>query len=357
MNRETPFNPDLPGYNPEQFKVPEDKPEHPVEVSPQEGKLKEQEINPEVAKSHEQLQTAIDQFREGTGFEIIKEDGKEVLVSKEGEKFYVSELTDPSDPSVKEAHSLLMKEFGRDMVEPMSWWKQAITEGLYRYNVIKNESGKVVSVSVVQQLEGDKNGAMFAEWFAYTNPDQANSAELSRHLLASSCESGLAGLKASGTKFRGFVGESVTDMETKENEGMHKRRMFFETAQGDVKEVPYSYPPSEFDNDTGKPDSETGPARLMVRMVDGSNDMSAAGFLDMVGSMYKEYLATPNDYHNLEAYGNAEIFIGRMLAKLRTAVAEAKDGRIFFMSEGEISTKKTEVESRGRKLIEVEPEE
>lgn len=354
MRGETPFNPDLPGYNPNEQRqeIPQE------DVKPErEETPREKEISPEVAESHEQLQAAIEQFREGTGFEIKREDGKEVLVSREGERFFVSELTDPSDPAVKEARSLLMEEFGRDMVEPMNWWKQAITEGLYRYNVIKNESGKIVSVSVVQPLEGGNKGTMFAEWFVYTDPNVKNSAELSRHVLASSCESGLADLRQSGTKFRGFVGESVSDMETRENDGMHKKRMFIETADGGVKEVPYEYPPSEFDSKTGKEDSDTGPARLMVRMVDGSNEMSSEDLLKMVDSMYKEYVGTANDYNDLEAYGRAQIYVDLMLAKLRDAISEAKGNRIFFMSGSEISARKEEVESAGRKFIEVEPEE
>lgn len=350
-----PENPDLPGYNPEKS----------VEAPPIQEASKEKEINPEAAESHKKLEVAIDQFRSGTSFEVVREEGKEVLVSPEGERFYVSELKDPSDKSVGAAHALLMKEFGKDMVEPISWWKHAIQEGLYKYNVVKNEGGEVVSVSVLQQLDlkqregstpGQPQEAMFAEWFVHTNPKQAKSDELSRHVLASACESGLGDLKASGVKFKGFVGESVTDLETKENEGMHKKRMFIETAQGDVREVPYFYPPSEFDDNTGKPDSETGPARLMARMLDSSKGMSVSDLLGMVGSMYQEYLATPDDYKNRPAYETAKAFIDNMLAKLESALAESKDGVVTFMSQGEIRAKESEIRDQGHNLIEVIPD-
>ena len=351
MSKETPsFNPDMPGYNPEQ----------PAEAPPVQEARQEKEISPEAAKSHEQLGIAIQEFRD-TSFDITKEGGKEVLVSKEGEKFSVEQLENPFDKSVKEAHNLLMEKFGKDVVEPISWWRHAIQEGLYRYNVVKNESGEVISVSVVQQLdmkqkEGGSDGAMFAEWFVHTKDGQANGAELSRHALASSCESGLADLKAGGVKFKGFVGESVTDMETKENEGMHKRRMFIETTQGDVREVPYSYPPSEFDDNTGKPDGETGPARLMARMADGSKEMPVSDLVGMVGSMYQEYLATPDDYKKPEAYETAKAFIENMLAKLQASLAESKDGVVTFMSEGEIRAKEAEIRDNGHNLIEVIPD-
>ena len=66
---------------------------------------------------------------------------------------------------------------------------------------------------------------MFAEWFVHTKDGQANGAELSRHALASSCESGLADLKAGGVKFKGFVGESVADMETKRTRECTKKNV------------------------------------------------------------------------------------------------------------------------------------
>ena len=89
----------MPGYNPEQ----------PAEAPPVQEARQEKEISPEAAKSHEQLGIAIQEFRD-TSFDITKEGGKEVLVSKEGERFSVEQLENPSDKSVKEAHDLLMEK-------------------------------------------------------------------------------------------------------------------------------------------------------------------------------------------------------------------------------------------------------
>ena len=348
-----PENPDLPGYNPEKS----------VEAPPKQGvspdSKEKKELPPDVAESHRQLGEMIAELKSHTNFERSRtENGREIITSPEGEKFTIREIKDPFDPVVKPMHTLLRREFGKDEVEPLSWVRHAIKEGLYAYHVIEDERGEVVSMAVTQplELEPDKTKGgdqpkeiMLAEWFIHTNPASANSRMMSKQLFASAGEYCLNKAQEEGAKFKGFVGELVTDVEKFMNRFGHKR-LYFEDVQGNIKEVPYYYGPSEFDTQTGAPGSEIGQEHLMVRLLDESPGMPVEEVLRIVTSAYREYVATPDDYDNPKAYETAKAFTDNMLAELRAALGEAKDGQVFFLSERERRAKTAELEAQGKKV-------
>ena len=350
------FNPDLPGYNPEQ----------PAEALPVQETSKEKEITPEAAESYRKLGEMIDGLKASTNFERSKtESGREVVTSPEGERFIVRQITNPLDPVVKEMHTLLRREFGKDEVEPLLWVRHAIKEGLYAYHVMEDEKGDVVTMSVTQPLElepdkskgaGQQKEMMLAEWFVHTNPASQNSRMLSKQLFASACEYSLGKAQEEGAVFKGFVGEMVSDVEKFMNRFGHKR-MYFEDAKGSVQEVPYYYPPSDFDTGTGKSGSETGQEHLMVRLLDDSGEMLVDEALRIVESAYREYVATPDDYDNPKAYETAKGFTDNMLGDLRTALSQAKDGKVFFMSERERRAKTSELEANGKEVVNVVTED
>ena len=85
--------------------------------------------------------------------------------------------------------------------------------------------------------------------------------------------------------------------------------------------------------------------------------MPTGEVLRIVESIYREYVAEPDNYDSLEAYQTAKAFTNKMLEDLRIALSEAKDGKVFSLSERERRKKSQELEVQGKELIETVTED
>jgi hypothetical protein len=168
---------------------------------------------------------AISPYKRETG-----PDGKETLISPEGEKFFIERLTNPEDPTVLAVQTLIENTFSENEVDSPKTTKEAIKSNSANYFVIKNESGELITLSCtsfenVVTPDGDtfdllepKQGIV-SVGFIITEPKFKNK-NLAKELYQSFYKHTISEAKQKQSIIKGVIGESVEKVEKiiKQNE-------------------------------------------------------------------------------------------------------------------------------------------
>jgi len=297
---------------------------------------------------------AISPYKRETG-----PDGKETLISPEGEKFFVERITDPEDPTVLAVQTLIENTFSANEVDSFETTKEAIRSNSANYFVIKNESGELVTLSCtsfenVVTPDGDtfdllepKQGVV-SVGFIITEPRIKNK-NLAKELYQSFYKHTISEARQNQSIIKGVVGESVEKVEKLLNK-MNRKRMYFTDQDGNVQEIKYICPPLIYDDEKSIPISDTAPEHLMFKAVDNQQEITTKDLLSIVKTIYKTFYI----FDSLQNEKSQEVNVKTVLEiyhNFEKELQQAQDGKIFLMSATERAEKKVELEAKGKKLI------
>lgn len=286
-------------------------------------------------------------------------DGKETLISPEGEKFFVERLTNPEDPTVLAVQSLIEKTFSENEVDSLETTKEAIRSNSANYFVIKNESDELVTLSCTSfenvvnpdsdtfDLLEPKQGIV-SVGFIITEPKFKNK-NLAKELYQSFYKRTISEARQNQSIIKGVVGESVEKVEKLLNK-MNRKRMYFNDQDGNVQEIKYICPPLIYDDEKSIPISDTSPEHLMFKAIDNQQEITTKDLLSIVKTIYKTFYI----FDSLQNEKSQEVNVKTVLEiyhQLEKELQQAQDGKIFLMSATERDAKRIELESKGKKLI------
>ncbi len=310
------------------------------------------------------MQGLIDELARTSRFERTRDqDGRERVISPERSEYGIRYVTNARDPVVKKIHDTMVKEFGKEESETLTWLRHTIRKDLNRYHVAETPDGAVAAFSNTQYLElesasGRENNpreSIIPIWHIVSDPRYRNQGVASE-LYQSFYQDALAEAKKRGNAVKGVIGEAVSSVEGFLNR-MGRKRMYFEDREGNVREVPYMCPPVDMDDVTGEPREEPVPEHIMVRLVNGEQTMPNEDLLRMVKAMYVEYVGAKDNYDSEEAYQKALGYNMGLLGELADAIGQSKDGAIFFMSREERDAKKEKIARANKEFREVSTED
>lgn len=335
------------------------------EYSPDAGGGQKLPERREVAqKSHRKMEGLIRELAATGKYERSGlSDKKEKIRSPEGEEYSLRLIENPKDPLVKKMHGLMVEEFTEDETETIGWLRHSIKEKLNYYHAIEAANGELAVYSNTQYLElepvagkeGEPREAIVPIWHIYT-ADEFRGKGLATELYQNFYQNALAEAQKRGNVLKAVIGEAVSTVETFLNR-MGRKRMYFEDAQGTIHEVPYLCPPIDMSTKTGEPLGPAVPEHLMVRMVNGDQEIPIGEVIRMVWAMYEEYTAAADNYDSREAYENARGYNRGLLDNLHKTLEQAKGGGVFLLSHNERETKQKELYKTGKELREVVAEE
>ena len=277
--------------------------------------------------------------------------GVETIRSPEGETFTIRKLAKPYEKVAKRTHDFMVEQFGKEESETLMWFRHTIKEGINDYHTVE-KNGEVVAFSNTRCLElepqeGKPQEAILTVWHISTE-DALRNKGLASELYQSFYHDAAEKMRERNQTMVGVVGEAVDKVESFLNR-MGRKRAYYEDADGNIREIPYQCPPVDMDSKTGEPLEEPVPEHVMIRMIDDRQEIRTEDLLRMVEAIYfREYLGVPDDYESPEAYGLARQSNADLLEGMRTALAAAKDGKVFFMSRQEREARREALRGQGR---------
>jgi len=276
------------------------------------------------------------------------------------DEFVLRVLHDPYDRSVDQMYKLMIVELSEEEAEIPEWIRHAIAEQLYWYHVVEKRDGTLVAFSSTQYLElkplqgmdAPPQESLFAVWFIITNPTfrrRGLAHALYERFLHEAC----AEAQARGQRLKAIIGEAVSSMESFLNP-MGRKRLYFEDERGDVHEAPYFAPPIDMDSCTGEPMGVPAPERLMLQMLNGSQELPVEELLQMIWVIYEQYVGEESDYRSRRAFERAQQYNWHLLQQLHHTLSKSKDGRVFLLSRAEREQRRAELRASGKELYEIE---
>lgn len=286
-------------------------------------------------------------------FQRSRERGIETIRSPEGEAFAIRKLTKPYEKAAKRTHEFMVEQFGKEESETLNWFRHTIKEGINDYHTVEQD-GQVVAFSNTRVLElepqeGRQQETILTVWHISTEEELRNKGLASELYQSFYCDAAEKARERNQTMV-GVVGEAVDKVESFLNR-MGRKRAYYEDADGNVREIPYQCPPVDMDSKTGEPLEAPVPEHIMLRMIDDRQEIPAEDLLRMVEAIYfREYLGTADDYASPEVYARARQSNADLLEGMRTALAAAKDGKVFFMSRQERETRREALRAQGKEV-------
>ncbi len=255
----------------------------------------------------------------------ILDDGRWMLFSKEGEKFYLDTIKDPEDQRIEQVQGLLLKTFNPEEVCPIEEQRDAVAEnqdpartGEHLLQVISDEHGKVTGFIEARYqpatgIEGTtlKDGVVMVG-YVITDPAMRGKG-IGKELYAKLFEDADRVAKARGEKVRFVAGEAVQSVEPVLNK-FGRGRMYTEQPNGTLREFKYFQPPLSWDLRTGEKaaDADTAPEHFMIGETTGERNLRPDEALACVRSFY--------DYLFFEVYKESDFETPGAYAKARATV-------------------------------------
>lgn len=266
----------------------------------------------------------------------ILDDGRWMLFSKEGEKFYLETIRDPEDPRLEQVHGLLTKTFNPEEISPPEEQAAAVRENQnpertkdHLLQVITDEDGKVTGFIEAQHqaatnMDGTKtNDSIVMVGYVITDPTMRGKG-IGKELYAKLFEDADRVAKANGRRVRYVAGEAVQAVEPVLNK-FGRGRIYYEK-DGVLKEFEYIQPPLEWNPATGEIAEEAGfaPEHFMIGETGDASDLTPKEVLSCVRSFY-DYLFfdvyEESDFQSPEAYQNARGIVEGQLKKFEDQLA------------------------------------
>ena len=304
-------------------------------------------------ESYERIDGLIAELRATSKFKREKlDDGREAIRSPEAGEFFIRRVQDPKEPAVKEIHKLLVKEFSKEEADTPETIRGAVESDIQAYHVVEDAKGRIVALSNTEylRLESSQDAIVFISYIV-TDSDHRRLG-VGSELYPGFYDFAKEKAKEDQAGIKGVIGEAVGPVESFLNR-MGRKRMYFEDEQGNICEVPYMQAPLDWDEKTGKSRQKATPEHLMIRLLDGRQEMQVSELILMVKAIYEENYLFSEDYFQTEkAYQACEDTVTGHLKDLEQALRKAKNGRIFLMDKTVRNEKQKELAAQGRKIFE-----
>jgi len=269
--------------------------------------------------------------------------------------------TEKGDPELvgqqaEEIHDFLAKFFDEEETTDPKQIEIGISAGIIDNYIARDEEGKMISLLQTQTMETlseeGKPEISLLLWFIAQDKDFKG--VTSRDLLSNCFEDLLKKSQDELKPVKALIGETVPEVEKLSNfYGL--KRVYGKDKDGKTFEVPFEDPPED-------ESTEGVPEHLMIRLLNGENNISPKSLLSLVDGLYGQY--TREEYSSPEylqflaeeedddseqvtpemakmyRQGYAGI-TAEIREKLATAL-EATDGDLFFMTQKESNRDKTE---------------
>lgn len=312
-----------------------------------------------VEKSCHKLEKIINELASKSKYErTVLPNGDVELISRssEKEKFTLHQITDPDDPAVVELIKLLKQKIDPDEVDTIETIQTAIRTNWGIYFIMKNKTEEVIAhtnSSLLDLESGDKKEGIHYMSYAVTR-EQDEGKGLAREMYTDMHRYALEKARKEGIFIKGIISESDAGVEDFVYKLDGQKRIYFEDKEGNVHEVPYECGPHDWDKDTGESLMESAPEHLMLRLLDGRQELSIQEMMQMVRTLYKgNYIFEKEFFNSDKAYRRNLEVVEEFMKNLEETLNKSKDGRLFFMSSQEREQKKTTLEAQGKKMYEV----
>jgi len=296
------------------------------------------------------------ELRESSKFATEKLEKETVLTSKNGEKYYLTEVCDRGSEGnkklAKELRSFLGNFFDPEENDPEIDYEIAIERGLSDFFLVRNEKGEIVSVLNSQLAElsrgaGGQKEETLVVWYVVTDPGSRGRG-LATELYLAAYSSAFGKVAERNSRLLAITGETESGVEGYLNK-MGRRRSYYEDKDGNFVEIPYKSPPSDADSDA---QSE----HFMAMFLDDRKQCATDDFLRLVRGIYGQY--TRPEYFERDTIGFTKKYmklVDGVYADLVATLKNSKDGVVYFFNREEREKKKQELEKKNRKVIELDP--
>jgi hypothetical protein len=318
-------------------------------------------------QSHKDMEQIIQEIERKSKFRNRQKtaDGKEVIVSPEGEKFEISRVTDSDSPDVEKMRELMLVgfegEFKDEDLDSLETMRQAVGNDTFIYNIAKNVEGDAIQLTLGYLLElgQERKEKKYNEslLFMGITVSREKRKGLGAELNKSVFESGLEKAKKEGREIKAIAAAAVDQSEYLGNYvGM--RRVYFENEKGEICEVPYIDPPLTWNFETGEAEAEALPAHFMLNMVNGENTVLVGDFMEMVDVIYKvDSMISPESRKDDKAPTEEAIrrnheIIEKIKNELMESLSQAKNGKIMLLDKKEREALAKELQIKGKKIFE-----
>ena len=232
------------------------------------------------------INLTIEKLKKGSPFARSKEKGGECFIEDRAEKrFKIELIKSPEQPEVREIQKILEKTFSRAEVDPIEVLKLAMggetlsgEKDNYKVYVLKNEKGRIVSLLMGGPMDLlDKDGRDLNEVVflcSYTATEKrVRQKGLARELYISAIIDAQKEAENSGREFKAFAGECTSKSESFWNK-VGLKRAYIKKVKDLLEEVQYVAPPTEWDEETGRPPKNAGdsPEHLMFAIFDSTTE-------------------------------------------------------------------------------------
>lgn len=280
-------------------------------------------------------------------------DGKEIIQSPEGEKFFIRSIENPDDPAVEKMHNFMLTEFGEEETIPLYWLKRTIKRQEDYYHIVEVADGEMAAYSAVEYMilgkEKEDSAEEVALFLCYMEVVKSfEKKSLAPETRQTVYEDFIKKVKADGQELNYLVAECNDGVE-RYNNRIGLKRVYFETKEGDIKEVPYFSPPIEYNDATGEPAEDPVANHLGLWAAD-EKLLTVNKLLKIIKEIYIRYVGTKDAYDSEDAYNIAYADTMKLYGELKEILAEAKNEQLFLMSIEERKSKKAALES-GKQIL------
>jgi GNAT superfamily N-acetyltransferase len=250
----------------------------------------------------------------------------------------------------------MLTEFGSESAETEQWFRHALKKRINTFFVLLDEHSKVVGLSNSQYLTlegGDQEFAkssILAVWHICV-AKKLRGQGLAKHLQYAMLRHAYDIAKRCRHLFVGACGETVETAEHVFNK-IHWRRVYYCDQVGDMHELPYVCPPVEYNAKTGKFVGPAVPEHLMLGMLDDRGRVKKDLLLNIIWTLYVEYLGTRADYTSYNAYGRAKRYLHSMLAEIENELSGSGD-QLKLLTREERDDTRAKLGTLGHRIFEI----
>ena len=256
------------------------------------------------------------------------------VIRSDQETFVIDLLTSHDDKKLQQTCDFLSAVFGPEMDDPEKILNEWIFDQNIAYHAISNGNGKVIAAANSSYMPLENDEGILAVWYVAVDPE-FRGRRLANELYQSIYQFALDRAEDQGSNVKAIVGEaSHQEIQTIEQvlrrEEIARKRVYYQSTTG-MKEVPYVSPPLRWDCETGAPLEEAQAHHLMIKLVDGKEQMPAQELLQIIKAIYRDsYFPRENDFRGKEAYDKVSVVVDEYLKTIEDALADAVDGEVFL---------------------------
>lgn len=277
----------------------------------------------------------------------------EETVDPSGKILRLRRVSKSNDPATTQIFNVLCETFSEDEADTLETIQSDAPDPDVAFFVIQEKgSPKVLALINAYVLPVGPSGLQLFIGYVVTDETQRGKGLASR-LYRAACLFFIRRAEIKAREAYGIVGEMVETVEEYFLKIGGCRRLYVETLEGAVAEIPYIQPPLDFDKKTGEPLTKPVPEHLMLRLVDYDAELTVAKVLEIVWSIYESYFFDESDFESEKAYQKHCAIISGIFENLKMSLPDPST-KVFMMNHAIRTGLARELKSAGKKLVEIE---